>query len=464
MPDGARLMTAAQRAVEDHAARSFSRVASVRLAALAVFLPLCFVQAALGEPGWSNSLAPLGLGFGLSAVLFFARHHAQLKRLGSYSFVLDVLLVFELQRRALPASPFPAGVAGFSLGLFALLVTLCSAAMSRSPTYVTAVVAAVAQVALMDEAGVGLGAKVSAVLVLAVLAVSQSFLARNLGRLVASLASSEVAVRLKQREVVELETARVTIERMLAEAQARHRQLSTLQQDKDLLTALIVHDLRAPLGAIRANADFVKGELAPDCDVDLRDAVNDVLSVTERMAGMITDLLNISRLETNSLPLNLEPVPVDELVTALSRQLAAQARARSIELIATVDPAVLDADRTLLTRTLENLASNALRYTPTGGRICLEARTVDGELMVAVRNDGAPIPVASRAGLFDKFVQGGTTQENRRAGWGLGLYFCRLCIDAHGGRIGVEDAPGWSTSFVVRFPAALPQPHASKAA
>jgi two-component system, OmpR family, heavy metal sensor histidine kinase CusS len=448
-------MTAAQRAVEDHAARSFVWVAALRLAALSAFLLLCELQTMLGAPGWAQSLAPLCGALGLSVVVFMVRHHPRLKPLGAYSFVFDVLLVFELQRRSLSDSPFPAGVAGFSLGLFAVLVTLCASAMSRVPTFVTAAVAAVAELELMNLAGVGLGAMVAAVLVLLVLAVSQSFFAHALKRLVVSLASSEVAIQLKSRQVSDLEDARRTIERMLTEAEARHRQLSTLQQDKDLLTALIVHDLRAPLGAIRANADFVKSELASDCEPDLRDAVNDVLTVTDRMAGMITDLLNISRLETNSLPINREPVPVDQLITTLSRQLAAQARARSIALVVKADHTSLDADVALLTRTLENLASNALRYTPTGGRICLEVRASGDDVLVAVRNDGPPIPLGARAQLFDKFVQGGTGQENRRAGWGLGLYFCRLCINAHGGRICIEDEPGWSTSFVVHLPVAV---------
>jgi signal transduction histidine kinase len=73
-------------------------------------------------------------------------------------------------------------------------------------------------------------------------------------------------------------------------------------------------------------------------------------------------------------------------------------------------------------------------------------------VLFAVRNDGPVIPEAARGALFDKFVQAGSAQENRRAGWGLGLYFCKLCVDAHRGHIGVQDEPGWPTSFVIRIP------------
>jgi signal transduction histidine kinase len=449
-----RLVDAAQQAVQLHASRSFARVATVRVVTVLVFLQLTFIFYLLETPGWAEYLAPLFVGAALAGLLAIFQDSRLAREAGAYSFTLDVLLVFELQRRALPTSPFPAGVAGFSLALFALLVTLCAQTMRRGPSLLVTVVAVVCEVCLMALAGVGVGPMLGAVVVLAILAWSQTSFARNLQTLVASLASSEIAVHVKQQRLAELETARATIERMLNEAQARHAELSGLQRDKDLLTALIVHDLRAPLGAIRANADFIRSELPTDADPELKDAATDVLGVTDRMAGMINDLLNISRLESNALPLNLEPVSVVDVVVALKRQLSAQARSRNIEVLTRADcQVVLDVDRVLLTRTLENLASNALRYTPSGGRISLEVALVGVEVELAVRNDGAPIPLTARGSLFDKFVQAGNASENRRAGWGLGLYFCKLCVDAHHGVIRVEDAPGWPTSFVVRLPA-----------
>jgi signal transduction histidine kinase len=108
-------------------------------------------------------------------------------------------------------------------------------------------------------------------------------------------------------------------------------------------------------------------------------------------------------------------------------------------------------DTELLVRVVENLASNALRYAPTGGRVRLEAGTAPDCRWLAVRNDGPPIPPETRARIFDKYVQGEAEKDSRR-GYGLGLYFSRLAAEAHGGPLAVEDAPGWSTSFVVRLP------------
>ncbi|HEY0880915.1 MAG TPA: ATP-binding protein, partial [Archangium sp.] len=106
-------------------------------------------------------------------------------------------------------------------------------------------------------------------------------------------------------------------------------------------------------------------------------------------------------------------------------------------------------------RALENLCSNALRYTPAGGRIQLEAVQRDETLVFAIRNDGPTIPLEARPRLFDKYVQAGSTHENRRAGWGLGLYFVKIALDAHGGKVQVTDAPGWATSFELSLPNAV---------
>lgn len=449
-----RLTIAAHAAVSTQAARSFSRVASIRLAALITFVGLSSGLALSGAPGWSSSLPPLVFGTLFAAFVFAWRANDRVKRLGGLTFIFDVVLVYSLQRAAMPSSPFPAGVAGFSLALFGVLVSLCAGTLQRRPTIAAVAVSAVCEVLLMRQAGVGIGAQLAAILVLAILGSAQAFMANNLKTMVASLAESEVSYRLEQQRVAELENARAVIERMLGEAQARHDELLTLQRDKELLTSLIVHDLRAPLTSLRANAEFVKKELPPQGDADVSDAIDDVVEVTGRLAGMINDLLNISRLETNSLPLQVEAVGVNEVLTQLKRQLVAQARARSIEVVGHSEGELhIAGDRLLLTRTLENLTSNALRYTPKGGRLCVEARRSGDEVLIAVRNDGPVIAAAARDRLFDKFVQAGDTQQNRRAGWGLGLYFCKLSVQAHHGHIGIEDEPGWPTSFVVRLPA-----------
>jgi signal transduction histidine kinase len=100
---------------------------------------------------------------------------------------------------------------------------------------------------------------------------------------------------------------------------------------------------------------------------------------------------------------------------------------------------------------MENLMSNALRYTPTAGKILVAARAEPGTVIVSVHNSGQPIPRMLQGRIFEKFDRG---VGDKRRGWGLGLYFCRLAVAAHGGTIAVEDVPGWPVSFVIRLPTA----------
>jgi signal transduction histidine kinase len=440
------------RALAEQSASATATAAKVRFIAVLVFLPALVTLDFLGTAEWDAYLEPMVFFSAFTTAAYVLRRRSWMARIAPYSFVLDVVLVFEMQRRSMPSSPFPSGVAGFSLGLFAMLLAMASSTMRGRATWAVAVVSAVAQVTLMRVAGVGVGAQVLAVMVLGIVAFSETGVRARVLHLVRGLASAEVAWRREHEQVTELTEARATIERLLVDARAQNAQMVALQADKESLTSLLVHDLRAPLGAVRANLDWVKGELPNDFDDEVISALTESRQVTDRLAGMIGDLLNITKLESGALELVRRPQPCASMLGNLHKQLAAQARGRRISVELDVQDVVLEADHALLMRTLENIASNALRYTPSGGRIRLEARGEANEVLFAVRNDGPVIPEAARGALFDKFVQAGSAQENRRAGWGLGLYFCKLCVDAHRGHIGVQDEPGWPTSFVIRIP------------
>jgi signal transduction histidine kinase len=112
----------------------------------------------------------------------------------------------------------------------------------------------------------------------------------------------------------------------------------------------------------------------------------------------------------------------------------------------------LRGDTRILLRVFENLLSNSIRHAPSGGQILLAA-TRDGSVCrLSVHNNGVPIEVLDRERIFAKFQQGGNDSA-RLGGWGLGLYFCRMVLEAHDGTIAVEDHPEWPTSFVMRVPA-----------
>ncbi|MFT3707223.1 MAG: HAMP domain-containing sensor histidine kinase [Archangium sp.] len=442
-------------AIAAQSARATETAIRVRMAGVGAFLPLLALLHFMGSPGWDAYLAPLSIFGVIAAALFVTRHRPWMSDVGPFTFVLDVVLVFEMQRRAMPGSPFPAGVAGFSLGLFTLLAAMTASTMRRAATWAVTGVAIAAQVTLMRLATVGVGAQITAAVVLVLLAVTQTTVGRRLREMVRSLANAETEWKREHAQVAELTEARKQIETLLEQAQSQNQALRSLQGDKDALTSLLIHDLRAPLGALRSNIDWLKTELSGSDDPDITDALVQSRQVTDRVTGMIGDLLNINRLESGDMPFTPEERPSRMILEALQRQLQAQGRERRIEVQLDADDSLLNADHGLLQRALENISSNALRYTPAGGTIRIEGRARGPEVHFAIRNSGPAIPPNVRATLFEKYVQAGSAQDNRRAGWGLGLYFCKLCVEAHQGFIGLEDVDGWPTSFVIRVPAAI---------
>jgi signal transduction histidine kinase len=237
---------------------------------------------------------------------------------------------------------------------------------------------------------------------------------------------------------------------MLSEAHGRNEQLVAVQAHQEQLMQFLVHDLRSPLSAITLSLSWMEQELPPG--EPLVESVRTGLAVTARLDRMISDLLDVPRLEAGRLEPRQQNVPVAPLLDEVRRSLEGAARLRKLHLeVRSPLGLELKGDAGLLVRVVENLATNALRYAPSGGRVRLEAGQEPGCHWLAVRNDGLAIPPEVREHIFDKYVQGTRELEGRR-GYGLGLYFSRLAAEAHGGRLAVEDTPGWATSFVMRLP------------
>jgi two-component system heavy metal sensor histidine kinase CusS len=438
-------------AVDQQRRRVLKAGALVRLAGACAFLLIVVVLALSGEADWATYPLPLGLYLLVAGMLFALHRRPLIRWLSVAQSLVDVGLVFTLQAAALPISPFPAGVAGFSLGLFTLVVVLSSLTMFPSVVYLTAGLAAVAQAVLMRMAGVGYDAVAIATVVVLLVAVMSQYGSKRVLQLVTALTRTEVARQLEARRTQEADEARRTTERLLGETRAQNAQLIALQRDKDQLTQFLVHDLRSPLSALSLTFSMLENELAT-ANGGLRQAVRTGVAVTARMERMIAELLDIPRLEEGGLELKPRPIDATGLIEEVRLASVSAAQFRRLKLEVEVPGGLeLQGDRPLLLRVVENLVTNALRYTPPNGRVRLEAGTDESGTYFAVRNDGTPIALEQRERLFDKYTQG-DKEKSTRSGYGLGLYFCKLAVEAHGGRITVEDAPGWPTSFVARLP------------
>jgi signal transduction histidine kinase len=171
------------------------------------------------------------------------------------------------------------------------------------------------------------------------------------------------------------------------------------------------------------------------------------------MKGLISDLLDVAKIEDKTFSVHLSRCDVSEVVSDVVAALGLLAQERSIDLrYATTDLCVMG-DRDRLHQVLSNLVSNAIKVTPSAGCIHIEARPLDGEVQFSVCDTGPGIADADQPRLFDRYHQP-VESKKHGSGVGLGLYIARGIIEAHGGRIWVESAVGHGSTFSFAIPRA----------
>lgn len=227
-------------------------------------------------------------------------------------------------------------------------------------------------------------------------------------------------------------------------------ELAELQRFKDEMSTTVVHDLKNPLSVILTNLAWTFEELEKAPPEELRDALDDSLHAGRRMLRLLTNLVDVTRSDARQLHLQRVPTSLGRVLQSLARQRRVIAQSRDIRLEIEVRDdveAAIDAD--MVTRALENIVDNALRYTPSSGRIVGRVERVGDSAVVSIGNDGPPIPVAARASIFEKYGQAGPAG---RMNLGLGLYFCRLTAEAHGGTLTLDATAELPTIFRLTVP------------
>ncbi|HSM58578.1 MAG TPA: ATP-binding protein [Candidatus Sulfomarinibacteraceae bacterium] len=238
-----------------------------------------------------------------------------------------------------------------------------------------------------------------------------------------------------------------------------YRDLRRAEEMRDDLTHMIVHDLRTPLTAISASLSLLK-RLPEGKRQEMQGRIVARTSrAAERLDSMIDDILMVAKFETGELHPSTERVQLADLLSEQLDPFRAQAVAEDKVLTIDCAPDIpVELDPVLTGRVLDNLVGNAFKYTEPGGHITVSAEAANGNLLLRVRDDGQGIPDDFKEYIFQKFSQVPADADgSRRKGAGLGLTFCRLVAEAHGGRIWVEDAPGGGSEFKLQLPAGLGQ-------
>ncbi len=226
------------------------------------------------------------------------------------------------------------------------------------------------------------------------------------------------------------------------------KNLDTMRED---LLSMIYHDLRSPLANVVSSLDVLDSMMAED-DPTLRSLVGIGLRSTERIQRLTNSLLDVNRLEAG------QPITSRQLADPLRIILDALDTVNHIienkgQIIEKALPETLPelmVDEEMIRRVITNLLENAVKFTPTGSLIQVGAQVVENEVQIWVKDDGPGIPINEHTRIFDKFTRL-TTRESPK-GLGLGLAYCRLAVEAHGGRIWVESEPGKGASFIFSLP------------
>jgi signal transduction histidine kinase len=248
----------------------------------------------------------------------------------------------------------------------------------------------------------------------------------------------------------------ILAQRRLIARERKHLQaLEGLDRLKDEFVASVSHELRTPLTSIRGYLELVlEGEVG-ELTEEQREFLLVVDRNAERLMHLVGDLLDVAQIEAGRIALDL----VDEKLTGLVAQSVEAARPvagdRGIELAMHPNgEAHVRVDRTRVAQVLDNLLSNALKFTETGGRVDVRLSTSNGSAFVEVADTGMGISAEDQAKLFQRFYRTATAGEKAIVGTGLGLWISKAIVEAHGGEITVESAVDRGTTFRVEIPTA----------
>jgi two-component system, sensor histidine kinase and response regulator len=244
------------------------------------------------------------------------------------------------------------------------------------------------------------------------------------------------------RVAVQLELRRQR--RQLKENNDELRRLEKLRDD---LVHMIIHDLRSPLSAVSGYLGFAlrAGRDAASPDI-LRD-IEDALKATGKMTRMVNAVLDVSELEGERMKLKLAPCDLGAVVGEVVSGLRVLAEGRRLVMEPRPENTTAHADKEIVARVVQNLFSNALKFTPADGEIRIGVDPDEDGVRIWVADDGPGIAPEHRDKIFEKFGRVETRGAARVHGMGLGLAFCKLAVEAHGGQIGVDGGPGTGSVF-----------------
>ncbi len=282
---------------------------------------------------------------------------------------------------------------------------------------------------------------------------------RRLARVAVQMGEGHLAVRAPESGPLELQHLAAELNRMAARLQAT---FTALERERDALRHFIAdasHQLRTPLTALRTFLELLQGPAADDAEARAMFLAESQAQV-DRMAWITQNLLDLSRFEGGLISLDLAPHPIADVVRSAASLFKEAAARKGLTLSLELPEVSVEAvwDRGRMEMALSNLLDNAVKFTPAGGRIAVGARVEGAVARLWVEDTGPGIDPEDLPHIFERFYRG---RNAKAEGSGLGLAIVRWIVEAHGGRVEVQSAPGWGSRFELILPLHPEPPPAS---
>ena len=241
---------------------------------------------------------------------------------------------------------------------------------------------------------------------------------------------------------------------MTHDLQQRADELQAADRTRRLLLADVSHELMTPLTAMRGYLETLSLH-AQSLDPETRERYLSIIrDETQRVEHIVGDLLDLSRLEGGGESFDVQDVPLEDLFGRVVARHGREAEQKGVEIATNVAPGaeIVAGDPMRLEQALQNLAANALRHTPKGGRVALNAELDDGGVVVTVSDTGTGIAPEHLPYVFDRFYKVDPSRTGQAAGSGLGLSIVKAIVERHGGSVTAASRPEGGTTFKLKFP------------
>jgi len=277
-------------------------------------------------------------------------------------------------------------------------------------------------------------------------------LALNLSRPIRQVTQAINDLAHGNRQAVVEERGPEEIQLLARSFNSLNERLSSLEKARKQLLANLVHELGRPLGALRSAIQALAGGAGRDPQL-LADLTTGMDDETARLQNLLEDLAHLHDQVLGTLELDYKPLSISEWLPKVVRPWQEAARDKHLDWSTEISPDLpeISADPVRLASAVENLVSNAIKYTPSGGMVSVGAGVEGAEIWISVQDSGSGIAAEEQEKVFEPFYRGNQGRRFKQ-GMGLGLSIARDLVEAHGGWIGLESEPGKGSRFTIHLP------------